>query len=131
MGGGPWLCAWAGQRLCWDRSKCWGLRVLLWGFTPPLSSPPRAQALLQKLRGHLGQEEAKRSSTKAQLDKMTRLLLSAKAGVEHLAAKVQHIKLVSPRRGRPDVAAAPPPHPLPLDAGADGDRGPQLVFPLS
>ncbi|KAL8164593.1 UNVERIFIED_CONTAM: hypothetical protein K2H54_054113, partial [Gekko kuhli] len=55
------------------------------------------QNLLKKLRGHLEQEEARRSATKAELDKMTRLLLNAKSGVEHLASKVQHIKLESSR----------------------------------
>ncbi|XP_015279883.1 PREDICTED: coiled-coil domain-containing protein 151, partial [Gekko japonicus] len=55
------------------------------------------QNLLKKLRGHLGQEEARRSATKAELDKVTRLLLNARAGVEHLASKVQHIKLESSR----------------------------------
>ncbi|XP_060108430.1 outer dynein arm-docking complex subunit 3 [Heteronotia binoei] len=55
------------------------------------------QNLLKNLQGHLEQEEARRNATKAELDKMTRLLLSAKAGVEHLASKVQHIKLESSR----------------------------------
>nr|XP_056721612.1 outer dynein arm-docking complex subunit 3 [Euleptes europaea] len=51
------------------------------------------QNLLRKLRGHLEQEEAQCAATKAQLDKVTRLLLNAKSGVEHLASKVQHLKL--------------------------------------
>ncbi|XP_048347109.1 outer dynein arm-docking complex subunit 3 isoform X1 [Sphaerodactylus townsendi] len=55
------------------------------------------QNLLKKLRGHLEQEEAKRDAAKAELDKMSRLLLNAKAGVEHLASKVQHIRLESGR----------------------------------
>ncbi|XP_077186056.1 outer dynein arm-docking complex subunit 3 [Paroedura picta] len=56
-----------------------------------------AQNLLKQLRGHLEQEEAQRNTVKAQLDKANRLLLSAKSGVEHLASKVQHIKLESGR----------------------------------
>lgn len=64
--------------------------------TPFTHTHPSAQDLLKQLRGHLQQEEAKRDATKAELDKVTRLMLNAKVGVEHLASKVQHIKLVSP-----------------------------------
>ncbi|XP_054842241.1 outer dynein arm-docking complex subunit 3-like [Eublepharis macularius] len=55
------------------------------------------QNLLQELQGHLDREEVRCNTTRAELDKITRLLLNAKAGVEHLASKVQHIKLESGR----------------------------------
>uniref|UniRef100_K7FPW3 Outer dynein arm docking complex subunit 3 n=1 Tax=Pelodiscus sinensis TaxID=13735 RepID=K7FPW3_PELSI len=50
-----------------------------------------AQRLLEELRAHLRQEETRRDAAKGQLDKVTRVLLGAKAAVEHLAQKVQHI----------------------------------------
>ncbi|TFK01404.1 mitochondrial peptide methionine sulfoxide reductase [Platysternon megacephalum] len=56
-----------------------------------------AQRLLEELRAHLRQEETQRDAAKGQLDKVTRVLLVAKAGVEHLASKVQHIPLESGR----------------------------------
>ncbi|XP_038235237.1 outer dynein arm-docking complex subunit 3 isoform X2 [Dermochelys coriacea] len=62
-----------------------------------------AQRLLEELRAHLRQEETQRDAAKGQLDKVTRVLLAAKAGVEHLARKVQHIQLKSGR-----FAGAPP-----------------------
>ncbi|KAH1176135.1 outer dynein arm-docking complex subunit 3 [Mauremys mutica] len=62
-----------------------------------------AQRLLEELRAHLRQEETQRDVAKRQLDKVTRVLLVAKAGVEHLASKVQHIQLESGR-----FAGAPP-----------------------
>nr|XP_042700396.1 outer dynein arm-docking complex subunit 3 isoform X4 [Chrysemys picta bellii] len=62
-----------------------------------------AQRLLEELRAHLRQEETQRDAVKGQLDKVTRVLLVAKAGVEHLASKVQHIRLESGR-----FAGAPP-----------------------
>uniref|UniRef100_A0A8C0G8V2 Uncharacterized protein n=1 Tax=Chelonoidis abingdonii TaxID=106734 RepID=A0A8C0G8V2_CHEAB len=63
-----------------------------------------AQRLLEELWAHLRQEEMQRDAAKRQLDKVTRVLLVAKAGVEHLASKVQHIWLVSDGR----FAGAPP-----------------------
>uniref|UniRef100_A0A8C3S3D1 Coiled-coil domain containing 151 n=1 Tax=Chelydra serpentina TaxID=8475 RepID=A0A8C3S3D1_CHESE len=60
-----------------------------------------AQRLLEELRAHLRQEETRRAAAKGQLDKVTRVLLMAKAGVEHLARKVQHIPLVSEQAGSP------------------------------
>lgn len=62
-----------------------------------------AQCLLEELRAHLRQEETRRDAAKGQLDKVTRVLLGAKAAVEHLAQKVQHIWLDSGR-----FAGAPP-----------------------
>ncbi|XP_067416550.1 outer dynein arm-docking complex subunit 3 isoform X2 [Emydura macquarii macquarii] len=66
-----------------------------------------AQRLLEELRAHLRQEETRRDAARGQLDKVTRVLLVAKAGVEHLASKVQHIQLESGRFGAaPDEAAS-------------------------
>ncbi|XP_074791068.1 outer dynein arm-docking complex subunit 3 isoform X2 [Natator depressus] len=66
-----------------------------------------AQRLLEELRTHLRQEKMQRDVAKGQLDKVTRVLLVAKAGVEHLARKVQHIRLKSGRfaEAPPDEAA--------------------------
>ncbi|XP_013920575.1 PREDICTED: coiled-coil domain-containing protein 151 [Thamnophis sirtalis] len=54
-----------------------------------------AQNLMKELHDHLQKEEKRRDATQAELDKVNRVLLNAKAGIEHLASKVQHIKLVS------------------------------------
>lgn len=50
---------------------------------------------MKELRDHLQKEEKRRDATQAELNKVNRVLLNAKAGIEHLASKVQHIKLVS------------------------------------
>ncbi|XP_063150498.1 outer dynein arm-docking complex subunit 3 isoform X2 [Candoia aspera] len=52
-----------------------------------------AQNLMKELHVHLQKEEKRHDSTQAELDKVNRVLLNAKAGVEQLASKVQHIKL--------------------------------------
>ncbi|KAK9407747.1 coiled coil domain-containing protein [Crotalus adamanteus] len=52
-----------------------------------------AQNLMKELHDHLQKEEKRRDATQAELDKVNRVLLNAKAGIEHLASKVQHIKL--------------------------------------
>uniref|UniRef100_A0A670ZXB3 Outer dynein arm docking complex subunit 3 n=1 Tax=Pseudonaja textilis TaxID=8673 RepID=A0A670ZXB3_PSETE len=56
-----------------------------------------AQNLMKELRDHLQKEEKRRDATQAELDKVNRVLLNAKAGIEHLASKVQHIKLEDSR----------------------------------
>ncbi|XP_061496320.1 outer dynein arm-docking complex subunit 3 isoform X2 [Rhineura floridana] len=56
-----------------------------------------AQNLRKELHDHLQKEEKRRDATQADLDKVNRVLLSAKAGVEHMASKVQHIKLEDSR----------------------------------
>ncbi|XP_066472424.1 outer dynein arm-docking complex subunit 3 isoform X1 [Tiliqua scincoides] len=53
--------------------------------------------LMKELRGHLQKEEKKRDSIKAELEKVTQVMLSAEAGVEHLSSKLQHIKLENSR----------------------------------
>lgn len=50
---------------------------------------------MKELHDHLQKEEKRRDATQAELDKVNRVLLNAKAGIEHLSSKVQHIKLVS------------------------------------
>ncbi|XP_063150499.1 outer dynein arm-docking complex subunit 3 isoform X3 [Candoia aspera] len=54
-----------------------------------------AQNLMKELHVHLQKEEKRHDSTQAELDKVNRVLLNAKAGVEQLASKVQHIKLMA------------------------------------
>ncbi|XP_062975217.1 outer dynein arm-docking complex subunit 3 isoform X1 [Elgaria multicarinata webbii] len=51
------------------------------------------QNLMKALHDHLQKEEKRRDATQADLDKVNRVLLNAKAGVEHLSSKLQHIKL--------------------------------------
>lgn len=55
------------------------------------------EKLMKELRGHLEKEEKRRNATKEDLDKVTRVMLNAKAGVEHLSSKLQHIKLQNSR----------------------------------
>ncbi|XP_074835941.1 outer dynein arm-docking complex subunit 3 isoform X2 [Carettochelys insculpta] len=62
-----------------------------------------ARRLAEELRAHLCREEKRRDMARGQLDKVTRVLLGAKAGVQHLASRVQHIGLDSGR-----FAGAPP-----------------------
>ncbi|XP_020647384.3 outer dynein arm-docking complex subunit 3 isoform X1 [Pogona vitticeps] len=56
-----------------------------------------AQNLMKELYEHLKKEEKRRDATQEELDKVNRVLLEAKAGVEHLASKVQHIKVEDSR----------------------------------
>ncbi|KAJ7317012.1 hypothetical protein JRQ81_003174 [Phrynocephalus forsythii] len=56
-----------------------------------------AQNLMKELYEHLKKEEKRRDATREELDKVNRVLLEAKAGVEHLASKVQHIKVEDSR----------------------------------
>ncbi|XP_075715179.1 outer dynein arm-docking complex subunit 3 isoform X2 [Rhinoderma darwinii] len=57
------------------------------------------QQVLEELQAHLQKEEKRRDKYKEELDKMTKIFGSSKSGVEHLATKVQHIKV--PRRHFP------------------------------
>ncbi|XP_060619539.1 outer dynein arm-docking complex subunit 3 isoform X2 [Anolis sagrei] len=52
-----------------------------------------AQNLMKELCEYQKRDEKRQNATQEQLDKVNRFLLDAKAGVEHLASKVQHIKL--------------------------------------
>lgn len=67
---------------------------------------------MKELQGHLQKEEKRRDANRGELEKVTRVLLNAKAGVEHLSAKLQHIKLVSAQlRVRFCCNCLPPPAP--------------------
>ncbi|XP_033029398.1 coiled-coil domain-containing protein 151 isoform X1 [Lacerta agilis] len=56
-----------------------------------------AQNLMKELRAHLQKEEKRRDATREELSRVNKVLLNAKTGVEHLASKVQHIKLEDSR----------------------------------
>ncbi|XP_053152488.1 outer dynein arm-docking complex subunit 3 [Hemicordylus capensis] len=56
-----------------------------------------AQNLMKELHGHLQKEEKRRDSAKAEMEKVSKVLLNAKSGVEHLSSKLQHIKLENSR----------------------------------
>ncbi|KAM9313493.1 outer dynein arm-docking complex subunit 3 [Gastrophryne carolinensis] len=51
------------------------------------------QQVLEELQAHLQNEETRRDKSKEDVEKMSKILSSAKSGVEHLASKVQHIKV--------------------------------------
>ncbi|KAM3925439.1 outer dynein arm-docking complex subunit 3 [Leptodactylus fuscus] len=51
------------------------------------------QQILEELQAHLQKEEKRRNKYKEELEKMTKILVAAKSGVDHLATKVQHIKV--------------------------------------
>ncbi|XP_042303592.1 outer dynein arm-docking complex subunit 3 [Sceloporus undulatus] len=55
------------------------------------------QKLMQNLNEYRKRDEKRQNATQEELDKVNRFLLDAKAGVEHLASKVQHIKLEDSR----------------------------------
>ncbi|XP_069087981.1 outer dynein arm-docking complex subunit 3 isoform X2 [Pleurodeles waltl] len=55
------------------------------------------QQILEELESHLKEEEARRDKTKEKLERMTIVLSSTKAGVEHLANKLQHVKITKSR----------------------------------
>ncbi|XP_003216871.1 outer dynein arm-docking complex subunit 3 [Anolis carolinensis] len=52
-----------------------------------------AENLMKELCEYQKRDEKRQNATQEELDKVNRFLLDAKAGVEHLASKVQHIKL--------------------------------------
>ncbi|XP_029440975.1 LOW QUALITY PROTEIN: coiled-coil domain-containing protein 151 [Rhinatrema bivittatum] len=51
------------------------------------------QKMLEQLEMHLKTEERRRDRLKEESDRAIRILAAAKAGVQHLAGKVQHIRL--------------------------------------
>ncbi|XP_075062796.1 outer dynein arm-docking complex subunit 3 isoform X2 [Mixophyes fleayi] len=51
------------------------------------------QQVLEELQAHLQKEEKRKEKCKEELEKMSKILTTAKSGVEHLASKVQHIKV--------------------------------------
>uniref|UniRef100_A0A8C5QB76 Outer dynein arm docking complex subunit 3 n=1 Tax=Leptobrachium leishanense TaxID=445787 RepID=A0A8C5QB76_9ANUR len=62
------------------------------------------QQVLEELQMHLQMEEKKRNTFKEELERMSKILNSAKAGVEHLANKVQHVKVPRSRFPAPDFS---------------------------
>ncbi|KAG8585186.1 hypothetical protein GDO81_004913 [Engystomops pustulosus] len=51
------------------------------------------QQVLEELQAHLQKEEKRRDKYKEEFEKMTKILVAGKSGVDHLATKVQHIKV--------------------------------------
>ncbi|XP_033104180.1 coiled-coil domain-containing protein 151-like [Anneissia japonica] len=50
------------------------------------------QRMLEEFEGYLKKEEERRDGSKTKLDKCSKILVSVKSGVEHLADKLQHLK---------------------------------------
>ncbi|CAI9591377.1 unnamed protein product [Staurois parvus] len=50
------------------------------------------QQVLEELQTHLQKEEKRRDKCKEDLDRMSKIMGTAKSGMEHLASKVQHVK---------------------------------------
>ncbi|XP_018097535.1 outer dynein arm-docking complex subunit 3 isoform X1 [Xenopus laevis] len=53
----------------------------------------RGQQDLEELQSHLQKEEKRCEKTKEELEQMSKILNETKAGIEHLASKVKHIKV--------------------------------------
>ncbi|XP_041444829.1 outer dynein arm-docking complex subunit 3 isoform X2 [Xenopus laevis] len=53
----------------------------------------RGQQDLEELQSHLQKEEKRHEKAKEELEQMSKILDETKAGIEHLAAKVKHIKV--------------------------------------
>ena len=51
--------------------------------------------MLEEFQAHLKTEEDHRNESSDKLDKCSKILVQVKAGVAHLADKLQHIKAVS------------------------------------
>jgi len=52
------------------------------------------QRMLEEFQQHLRQEEQRRDEAAERLERASHVLVSVKAGVEHLADKLQHLKVV-------------------------------------
>merc|ERR1712110_677424 len=50
------------------------------------------QTMLEEFEGHLGKEDNRRDTADEQLQRASRILVQVKAGVEHLADKLHHLK---------------------------------------
>lgn len=51
--------------------------------------------MLEEFQAHLKLQEARRDDGQGKTDRASKILVNVKAGVEHLADKLQHIKAVS------------------------------------
>uniref|UniRef100_A0A8C4TGE1 Outer dynein arm docking complex subunit 3 n=1 Tax=Erpetoichthys calabaricus TaxID=27687 RepID=A0A8C4TGE1_ERPCA len=65
----------------------------------------RGQQMLEELAAHLQAEEKRRDDGKENVEKLTRILSNVRAGIEHLADKMQHVKI--PRSHLPTVQLPP------------------------
>lgn len=64
-------------------------------FFSPLCEPFSGQRTLEEFEQHLKEQEERRDDAAAKLERASHVLVSVKAGVEHLADKLQHLKIVS------------------------------------
>ena len=72
-------------------NKCLWFHHLISKF----SGHPSGQTMLEEFEGHLGKEENRRETSDELLQRASRILVQVKAGVEHLADKLHHLKAVS------------------------------------
>lgn len=56
---------------------------------------PSGQTMLEEFQNHLAKEEKRRDDADEKLQRASRILVQVKAGVEHLADKLHHLKAVS------------------------------------
>ncbi|XP_058864127.1 outer dynein arm-docking complex subunit 3-like isoform X1 [Acipenser ruthenus] len=63
------------------------------------------QQVLEEFASHLREEEKRRDEARERLDRLTRVLSTVRAGVEHLGDKLQHVKIP---RGHVPAAQLPP-----------------------
>ncbi|MGH0152943.1 UNVERIFIED_CONTAM: hypothetical protein FKN15_022966 [Acipenser sinensis] len=63
------------------------------------------QQVLEEFASHLREEEKRRDEAREHLDRLTRVLSTVRAGVEHLGDKLQHVKIP---RGHVPAAQLPP-----------------------
>ncbi|XP_053572012.1 outer dynein arm-docking complex subunit 3 [Bombina bombina] len=61
------------------------------------------QQVLEELQGLLQTEEKRRDKSREDLDRISRILSASKSGVEHLANKVQHVKVPRSHAPIPDI----------------------------
>jgi len=57
--------------------------------------PSSGERMLEEFQGHLHGEESRRDNAEEHLHKASKNLVAVKAGVEHLADKLYHLKAVS------------------------------------
>ncbi|XP_041099409.1 coiled-coil domain-containing protein 151 isoform X1 [Polyodon spathula] len=63
------------------------------------------QQMLEEFASHLREEEKRRDEARERLDRLSRVLSTVRAGVEHLRDKLQHVKIP---RGHVPAAQLPP-----------------------
>lgn len=55
------------------------------------------ERMLEEFQNHLQKEDDRRSNAEDNLNRNSNIMVSVKAGVEHLADKLHHLKAVSPK----------------------------------